>query len=278
MLNTNICRIKNDLSTNNEIKISLIPEKQNDNKNDDNIILTVKLTISYFFESFEFSIQVPTKNNEKTKNKEFNMFDILKRIFSDFIKENNNTEYILSYFMDDSTDIIDTNIIKIYNYLCKINSEFFTDKKNMYYKIPKNNIIYLKLRQKIKRENLINPLVFEENESTFSNTISKSINLEEEDEKDKKKSDKKKSGRDKEKTIEYAIIKVHTWEKIREKGGNNITLEDAAKIIGMAKKTLDDYKKQIKMGKDNNFDFNKYNKCKMNVLKDFNEKKLKEKK
>ena len=271
MQNNIISDFKQDLSNNNEIKISLIPEKQNDIKNNDNINLTVKLTITYILESFEYYLQVPKKNNE------FNMFDILEKIFSDFVKENNYNEYILSFSMDDSTDIIDNNIIKIYNYLCEINSEFFTNKKDMYYTIPKNNIIYLKLRQKIKRENSLNPLAFEENENKFSTKLSKSINLdEEEDEKNKK--DKKKSGRDKEKTIEYAIIKVFTWEKIREKGGNKITLEEAAKSIGMAKKTLDDYKKQIKIGKDNNFNFNKYYKCKMNVLKDFNEKKLEENK
>lgn len=271
MQNNIISDFKQDLSNNNEIKISLIPEKQNDIINDDNINLTVKLTITYILESFEYYLQVPKKNNE------FNMFDILEKIFSDFVKKNNYNEYILSFSMDDSTDIIDNNIIKIYNYLCEINSEFFTNKKDMYYTIPKNNIIYLKLRQKIKRENSLNPLAFEENENKFSTKLSKSINLdEEEDEKNKK--DKKKSGRDKEKTIEYAIIKVFTWEKIREKGGNKITLEEAAKSIGMAKKTLDDYKKQIKIGKDNNFNFNKYYKCKMNVLKDFNEKKLEENK
>jgi len=271
MHNNIISDFKQDLSNNNEIKISLIPEKQNDIKNNDNINLTVKLTITYILESFEYYLQVPKKNNE------FNMFDILEKIFSDFVKENNYNEYILSFSMDDSTDIIDNNIIKIYNYLCEINSEFFKNKKDMYYTIPKNNIIYLKLRQKIKRENSLNPLAFEENENKFSTKLSKSINLdEEEDEKNKK--DKKKSGRDKEKTIEYAIIKVFTWEKIREKGGNKITLEEAAKSIGMAKKTLDDYKKQIKIGKDNNFNFNKYYKCKMNVLKDFNEKKLEEQK
>ena len=271
MQNNIISDFKQDLSNNNEIKISLIPEKQNDIINDDNINLTVKLTITYILESFEYYLQVPKKNNE------FNMFDILEKIFSDFVKKNNYNEYILSFSMDDSTDIIDNNIIKIYNYLCEINSEFFINKKDMYYTIPKNNIIYLKLRQKIKRENSLNPLAFEENENKFSTKLSKSINLdEEEDEKNKK--DKKKSGRDKEKTIEYAIIKVFTWEKIREKGGNKITLEEAAKSIGMAKKTLDDYKKQIKIGKDNNFNFNKYYKCKMNVLKDFNEKKLEEQK
>ena len=271
MQNNIISDFKQDLSNNNEIKISLIPEKQNDIKNNDNINLTVKLTITYILESFEYYLQVPKKNNE------FNMFDILEKIFSNFVKKNNYNEYILSFSMDDSTDIIDNNIIKIYNYLCEINSEFFTNKKDMYYTIPKNNIIYLKLRQKIKRENSLNPLAFEENENKFSTKLSKSINLdEEEDEKNKK--DKKKSGRDKEKTIEYAIIKVFTWEKIREKGGNKITLEEAAKSIGMAKKTLDDYKKQIKIGKDNNFNFNKYYKCKMNVLKDFNEKKLEEQK
>ena len=271
MQNNIISDFKQDLSNNNEIKISLIPQKQNDIKNNDNINLTVKLTITYILESFEYYLQVPKKNNE------FNMFDILEKIFSNFVKENNYNEYILSFSMDDSTDIIDNNIIKIYNYLCEINSEFFTNKKDMYYTIPKNNIIYLKLRQKIKRENSLNPLAFEENENKFSTKLSKSINLdEEEDEKNKK--NKKKSGRDKEKTIEYAIIKVFTWEKIREKGGNKITLEEAAKSIGMAKKTLDDYKKQIKIGKDNNFNFNKYYKCKMNVLKDFNEKKLEENK
>ena len=271
MQNNIISDFKQDLSNNNEIKISLIPQKQNDIKNNDNINLTVKLTITYILESFEYYLQVPKKNNE------FNMFDILEKIFSDFVKKNNYNEYILSFSMDDSTDIIDNNIIKIYNYLCEINSEFFINKKDMYYTIPKNNIIYLKLRQKIKRENSLNPLAFEENENKFSTKLSKSINLdEEEDEKNKK--DKKKSGRDKEKTIEYAIIKVFTWEKIREKGGNKITLEEAAKSIGMAKKTLDDYKKQIKIGKDNNFNFNKYYKCKMNVLKDFNEKKLEENK
>ena len=271
MQNNIISNFKQDLSNNNEIKISLIPEKQNDIINDDNINLTVKLTITYILESFEYYLQVPKKNNE------FNMFDILEKIFSDFVKKNNYNEYILSFSMDDSTDIIYNNIIKIYNYLCEINSEFFKNKKDMYYTIPKNNIIYLKLRQKIKRENSLNPLAFEENENKFSTKLSKSINLdEEEDEKNKK--DKKKSGRDKEKTIEYAIIKVFTWEKIREKGGNKITLEEAAKSIGMAKKTLDDYNKQIKIGKDNNFNFNKYYKCKMNVLKDFNEKKLEEQK
>ena len=43
----------------------------------------------------------------------------------------------------------------------------------------------------------------------------------------------------------------------------------------MAKKTLDDYKKQIKIGKEKKFNFNKYYKCKMNVLKKYNNGKLK---
>jgi hypothetical protein len=261
--------IKKNLSKNNVTRISLIPEKQDDNKSNDNISLIVMLGISYHLESFEFSMHVPTKNNEKTKEKEFNMFDILERIFSDFIKQNKNTVYILSYSMDSSTDIKDETNIKTYNYLGELNSEFFSKKKYIYYAIPKDNIVYLKLRQKIKRENSFEPSIFEDNDNKFSNKIFQCINLDEEE--DEKK--KKRNGRDKEKTIAYAIIKVFKWEKIREKGGNNITLEDAAKCIGMAKKTLDDYKKQIKAGKDNNFNFNKYYKFKMNILKDFNEKK-----
>ena len=213
-------------------------------------------------------MHVPTKNNEKTKEKEFNMFDILEQIFSDFIKQNKNTVYILSYSMDSSTDIKDETNIKTYNYFGELNSEFFSNKKYIYYTIPKDNIVYLKLRQKIKRENSFEPSIFEDNDNKFSNKIFQCINLDEEE--DEKK--KKRNGRDKEKTIGYAIIKVAKWEKIREKGGNNITLEDAAKCIGMAKKTLDDYKKQIKEGRENNFNFNKYYKFKMNILKDFNEK------
>ena len=119
--------IKKDLSKNNVIKISLIPEKPNETKSDDNIILTVMLVISYHSESFEFSIQVPTKNEEKTNKKQFNMFDILEPIFTKFIKENNNSNYILSYYMDNSDDIIDEKIIDIkpYTYFGEINSEFF---------------------------------------------------------------------------------------------------------------------------------------------------------
>lgn len=265
--------IKKDLSKNNVIKISLIHEKPNETKSDDNIILTVMLVISYHSESFEFSIQVPTKNEEKTNKKQFNMFDILEPIFTKFIKENNNSNYILSYYMNNSEDIKDEKIIDIkpYTYFGEINSEFFSKKKYSYFKIPKDNIIYLKLRQKLKRENSLRSEVFEENENKYSNKICKYINLDEEEE----EASKKRSGRDKEKTIGYALIKVFKWEKIREKGCNKITLEGAAKSIGMAKKTLDDYKKQIKAGRDNNFNFNKYYKCKMNVLKDFNEKKEK---
>ena len=123
---------------------------------------------------------------------------------------------------------------------------------------------------KIKKENLLNPSFFDENEEEYSNQIFQDINLDEDEEEEKKG-----SGRVREKTIGFAIIKVCKWEKIREKSKNKITLDDAAKSIGMAKKTLDDYKNQIKEGKKNNFNFNKYYKCKMNVLKDYNKGKLK---
>ena len=268
--------IKKDLSINNSMKIPLTSEKLK-NKKSDIITLKVFLTLVYHLESFEFILQASTKLNETTKNLEFNMGDILETIFSSFGPKYFN-DYFLSYYINDLDDSeTDKNNIKTFQYFGEINLETIQASQNWFLKIPKDKTIYLKLWQKIKRDELLDPNYFEENENKFSTKLSKSINLdEEEDEKNKK--DKKKSGRDKEKTIEYAIIKVFTWEKIREKGGNKITLEEAAKSIGMAKKTLDDYKKQIKIGKDNNFNFNKYYKCKMNVLKDFNEKKLEENK
>ena len=181
------------------------------------------------------------------------MGDILETIFQNLVQDFLNN-YFLSYYMKGVEDREnDLNTTKVYKYLGEINLEKIKKKENLFFEIPEDKVIYLKLWQKIKKENLLNPSFFDENEEE----------------------EKKGSGRVREKTIGFAIIKVCKWEKIREKSKNKITLDDAAKSIGMAKKTLDDYKNQIKEGKKNNFNFNKYYKCKMNVLKDYNKGKLK---
>ena len=265
--------IKKDLSINNSMKIPLTSEKLK-NKKADIISLKVFLMITYHLESFEFILQASTKMNETTKNLEFNMGDILETIFSSF-GQNFFNDYFLSYYLDnieDSEKDNNNNNIKTFQHFGEINLETIQNSQNLFFKIPKDNTIYLKLWQKIKRDELLDPNYFEENENEFANQIFQEINLEEEEE---EKSNKKGSGRDKEKTIGFAIIKVCKWEKIIQKCENNITLDDAAKCVGMAKKTLDDYKNQIQLGREKKFNFNKYYKCKMNVLKKFNKGKLK---
>ena len=265
--------IKKDLSINNSMKITLTSEKLK-NKKTDITNLKVFLTLTYHLESFEFILQASTKMNETTKNLEFNMGDILETIFSSF-GQNFFNDYFLSYYLDnieDSEKDNNNNNIKTFQHFGEINLETIQNSQNLFFKIPKDNTIYLKLWQKIKRDELLDPNYFEENENEFANQIFQEINLEEEEE---EKSNKKGSGRDKEKTIGFAIIKVCKWEKIIQKCENNITLDDAAKCVGMAKKTLDDYKNQIQLGREKKFNFNKYYKCKMNVLKKFNKGKLK---
>ena len=258
--------IKKDLSINNALKISLCLEELK-NKTTNVVDLKVILLISYHKESLEFFLRASTKKDEKTKKIEFNMVDVLKTIFENLIKDFNN-EYFLSYYMNNEEEnkMENNNGIKTFNYFGKINQDMIYQNNNIFFILPKDKTIYLKLWQKIKREMLFDPLIFEENEMEYSNPLFNDINLDEEEENKTEKG----SGRDKEKTIGYAIIKVCKWEKLREKSKNNITLEDAAKKIDMAKKTLDDYKAQIKKGKEKDFNFNKHYKCKMNVLKDHN--------
>lgn len=261
--------IEKNLSINNSMKISLTSGQEIfDNLSP--IILKVFLNLSYHFESFEFNLQASTRKNEETNNIEFNMGDILEAIFSKLGK-NFTQDYFLSYYMDNFEESnTEKNKIKTYIYFGEINLDNIKQNKNLFFKIPRDNILYLKLWQKLRKELLLDPSFFEKQEEDYSNNLLKDFHLDEEE--DEKKNEK--SGRIKEKTIGYAIIKVAKWEKIREKS-NDFTLDEAAKSIGMAKKTLDDYKNQIKKGKEKNFNFNKYYKCKMNVLKNFNNNKIK---
>ena len=284
-----------DLSINNSMKITLTSEKLKNNKSD-LINLKVYLFLAYHLESFELSLQASTKINKETKKLEFNMGDILETIFSNLKLEFIN-EYFLSYYMNNFEDTEKEKYgIKKYKYFGEINLETIKNDKNLFFEVPQDNIIYLKLWQKIKSEKLINPIYLEENQYENSNQLFQDINLDEEKEELKEKEEKeeteenetenkeikgkkekkeKKGRRQNEKTIGYAIVKVFKWEKIREKSNNNITLDDAAKSIGMAKKTLDDYKNQIKKGKEENFKYNKYYNSKISRLKQYNKGEIK---
>ena len=57
-----------------------------------------------------------------------------------------------------------------------------------------------------------------------------------------------------------------------------ITLEEAAKNIGISKKSLDDYFLQLRNGHLNGFNFNEHKNDKIGILRSFNKQKSKQKK
>ena len=83
------------------------------------------------------------------------------------------SDYIISYCLNNENEIKDPHNFD-YKYYDK-------DKyKNQNIKISKDKNVYLKIRQKIRIEKLMDPDYFEENEAEFSHSISNVINLNEE--------------------------------------------------------------------------------------------------
>lgn len=87
--------------------------------------------------------------------------------------------------------------------------------------------------------------------------------------------DKKKSKRTKERKIGYIIEKVNTWRKLyngfydENSMFSKYSLDEAAKIIGISKKSLDDYLLQLRLGRKYGFDFNSNKNSKVGILRSF---------
>lgn len=85
----------------------------------------------------------------------------------------------------------------------------------------------------------------------------------------------KKSKRTKERKIGYIIEKVNTWRKLYngfyDENGKftKYSLDDAAKIIGISKKSLDDYLLQLRLGRKYGFDFNSNKNVNVGLLRSF---------
>ena len=81
--------------------------------------------------------------------------------------------------------------------------------------------------------------------------------------------------RSKERKIGDVVEKVSEWRRLYtgrvgvEGKVDKLSLEDAAKEIGIAKKTLDDYLLQLRAGKKYGFDFNQHKEDKIGVLRAF---------
>lgn len=253
-----------DSSINNIYDISLIPQNQINNT-PDKIDLNVILSFPYQKESFNIKVRTSIIKEENTNELQFSMGDIISQIFSkveDIFKE----EYFLSYYLNEENELENSKKddgTTIFNYLGEINkgNNFY---QNLYLKVPKDNIVFLKMRQKIKIEKLVDPDFFEENEKINSNSVNMNLN----EDKEEEKINTKRGCRTNEKTIEYAILKVFIYELIR-KINIKISQFDACKMINIPKKTLDIYKKNIIKGKIKGFNFKKYYKSKMHVLNEF---------
>ena len=84
-------------------------------------------------------------------------------------------------------------------------------------------------------------------------------------------SNSKGSRRTKERKIGEVIQKVQKWRHLYYQ--NCESLEEAAKKVGISKKSLDDYFLQLKNGKLNGFNFNEHKNDKIGILRSFNKQK-----
>ena len=93
------------------------------------------------------------------------------------------------------------------------------------------------------------------------------------DKKDNNKNQKDK--RIKERKIEFIVEKVNAWRRLyngfyNEKGEyTRYSLEQAAKMVGISKKSLDDYLLQLRLGRKYGFNFNQNKTKKVGILRSF---------
>eukprot|EP00826_Nyctotherus_ovalis_P063671 TRINITY_DN9338_c0_g7_i1.p1 TRINITY_DN9338_c0_g7~~TRINITY_DN9338_c0_g7_i1.p1 ORF type:complete len:242 (+),score=85.20 TRINITY_DN9338_c0_g7_i1:136-861(+) len=93
--------------------------------------------------------------------------------------------------------------------------------------------------------------------------------------------DKYNAPRVKERELTEIIHKVKKWRDLYrgylDKDGRRVkySLEDAAKLVKLPKKTLDDYLQQLKLGKKFGFDFSANQHGKIGVLREFIKEKMK---
>ena len=93
---------------------------------------------------------------------------------------------------------------------------------------------------------------------------------------DKKETNKaQKDKRTKERKIEFIVEKVNAWRRLyngfyNENGEyTRYSLDQAAKMVGISKKSLDDYLLQLRLGRKYGFNFNQYKTKKVGVLRAF---------
>ena len=86
---------------------------------------------------------------------------------------------------------------------------------------------------------------------------------------------REKPKRTKERKIGYIVEKVNTWRKLYNgyydegKEFKKFSLDEAARMVKISKKSLDDYLLQLRLGRKYGFDFNKFRGSRVGVLRSF---------
>jgi len=80
------------------------------------------------------------------------------------------------------------------------------------------------------------------------------------------------SRREKERKIGEVVTKVCAWRQSYR--NRKMTLEDAAKLVDISKKSLDDYFFQLKKAQKAGFNFNEHKNDKIGILRSFNKRML----
>ena len=238
----------------------------------DTIKLKVILNYSYQKDYFVFNFPIKIFYNQDRDKFQILLNDIVDLIYS-YANDKSifmNENYCISYSMSDSKSENQEQINRTYYFVGN-----FPLNENIKYNIdvPLDGVIYLKLRKKISKIKSLRYEIYEdENEEEIDEAEEKN-DKSEKSEKSEKVEKTKECKRSKEKRIGYIVKKVFEWKGLRKLSEQKMSLQDAAKNVGLSKKTLDEYFNQIKEGKKYGFDFNKYKRDKVNVLRGFVKKK-----
>ena len=192
----------------------------------------------------------------------------------------NNKEYILAEdLLNKLNEYIPINNFQIFYYNTNINTFILIGiypNKLLLDKIFMNDtIINIKNKDmitiKLKFRQIIN----------IDNALKMEYQLIDEDKNEEEKSDNSypelgiKTRRAKERKIGSVVKKVYMWRRLytgfKDDQGRTIklTLEEAAKKVGISKKSLDDYLIQLRNGRSLGFNFNEHQNDKIGVLRSF---------
>ena len=212
---------------------------------------TIRIIYSYTDTNYTGIINCPIYNKEYLLTQE-----LLKRI-DEYIPVNNfqiffyNTKY-------EAYILIGVYPNKIIKDRIQINESIINIKnKDMI-------VIKLKFRQIINKDNALrmeNSNIDEDKNEDKSNESNPEL--------------EEKSRRAKERKIGSVVKKVYMWRKLytgfKDDQGRfiKLTLEEAAKKVGISKKSLDDYLIQLRNGRQLGFNFNEHQNDKIGVLRTF---------